>query len=296
MSANAKAAIRAAFDAAAASYDAAAVLQREVVERMHERLSVIRLEPQSVLDAGCGTGYAGPLLQSRFPQARLVEFDLAPAMLQMARSRQPGGLQKLFAGLRGRPSAVQVCGDIEALPFADASVDFVWSSLVLQWCETPDRSFAEALRVLRPGGLFMFSTLGPDTLKELRAAFAGIDAHQHVNRFIDMHDLGDALGRTGFTAPVMEMENLVMTYSSVRDVLADLKGIGAHSLRGGRRSGLMGREAWKTMEAGYERFRADGVLPATYEVIYGHAWKPESAPRVLPDGRQVIEFKSRLKP
>lgn len=294
MTVNEKMTIRAAFDAAAASYDAAAVLQREVVDRMLERLSIVKLVPQQILDAGCGTGYAGSSLQARFPQAELIEFDLAPAMLRIARSRRPTGVRRLLAGLQGRRLAVQVCGDIESLPFADASVDFVWSSLVLQWCETPDRAFAECLRVLRPGGLFMFSTLGPDTLKELRAAFSEVDGYPHVNRFIDMHDLGDALGRTGFAAPVMEMENLVMTYSGVRDVLNDLKGIGAHSLReGGRRSGLMGRQAWRRMEAGYERFRLEGLLPATYEVIYGHAWKPENPPKTLPDGRQVIEFRSR---
>lgn len=289
-----KTSIRAAFNAAARGYDAAAVLQREVVDRMLDRLAVIRIEPQGMLDAGCGTGYAGPLLQERYPQTRLVEFDLAPAMLEIARQRGARGWSRWLHGLRGRPAAVQVCGDIEHMPFADGSMDFVWSSLALQWCETPDKAFSECLRVLRPGGLFLFSTLGPDTLKELRAAFSGVDEHSHVNRFIDMHDLGDALGRVGFSAPVMEMENLVMTYTSVREVLADLKGIGAHSLRGGdRRSGLMGKQAWRSMEASYERFRGDGLLPATYEVIYGHAWKGEPAARILPDGRQIINFRPR---
>ncbi len=289
-----KAAIRAAFDQAAQSYDAAAALQREVAERMAERLAIIRLEPHAVLDSGCGTGYGGLLLQRRFPDARLIELDLAPAMLRVARARQPAGWARQLARLKGRRFSLQVCGDIESLPLADESVDCIWSSLALQWCETPDAAFAEAMRVLRPGGLLLFSTLGPDTLKELRAAFTGVDGHSHVNRFIDMHDLGDALARAGFSAPVMEMEMLTMTYATVREVLADLKGIGAQSLRDGRRPGLMGRQAWRTLEAAYESFRRDGLLPASYEVLYGHAWKTQAtADKAMPDGRRVIELKVR---
>ncbi|WP_035052747.1 malonyl-ACP O-methyltransferase BioC [Andreprevotia chitinilytica] len=288
-----KAAIRASFDAAAHSYDAAAVLQREVADRMAERLDYIKVQPLMVLDAGCGTGYMGKTLQARYPDAQLIELDLAPAMLKVARAKHAGGFKQLFNRLRGR-QPVQICGDIEALPLADASVDLIWSSLTLQWCNTPDAAFREFTRVLKPGGLLMFSTLGPDTLKELRAAFAGIDGNSHVNQFIDMHDLGDALVHGGLSTPVMDMEMLTMTYADVRGVMDDLKGIGAHNLTHGRRQGMMGKTAWQKVLAQYEAFRRDGVLPCSYEVVYGHAWKPEAKPATtLPDGRQIIEFRPR---
>lgn len=280
--------VRSAFDQAADTYDASAALQREVVERMVERLEVVKLEPLRMLDIGCGTGYAGPFLAKRFPRAASIELDLAPGMLRAARARQPAGWKRWLSALQGKRFPVQVCGDVEALPLASESVDLVWSSLALQWCDTLDQAFSECLRVLKPGGLFLFSTLGPDTLKELRQAFADIDGHAHVNRFIDMHDVGDTLARVGFSSPVMEMEMLTMTYGTVRDVLRDLKGIGAHSLRDGRRSGLMGKAAWRAMEANYERFRIDGLLPSSYEVLYGHAWKPQG--KRAASGVQNIEF------
>ncbi|SFN53202.1 malonyl-CoA O-methyltransferase [Formivibrio citricus] len=287
-----KSLVRSAFDQAADTYDASAALQREVVERMAEKLEIVKLEPLRMLDVGCGTGYAGPFLEKRFPKAELVELDLAPGMLRATRARQPGGWKRWLAELQGKRFPVQVCGDVEALPLASESVDLVWSSLALQWCDTLDQAFSECLRVLKPGGLFLFSTLGPDTLKELRQAFAGIDGHAHVNRFTDMHDVGDTLARVGFSSPVMEMEMLTMTYETVRDVLRDLKGIGAHSLRDGRRSGLMGKAAWRAMEASYERFRTDGFLPSSYEVLYGHAWKPHGEPAAT-DKAQVIDFHPR---
>ncbi|WP_410498774.1 malonyl-ACP O-methyltransferase BioC [Chitinibacter sp. S2-10] len=289
-----KAAIRASFDKAAHSYDAAAVLQREIVDRMFERLELMRIDPQRVLDAGSGTGYAIPKLQQRFSKAQVIELDLAPAMLAVSRDKQIGsGVKKLLKQLSNRIPA-QVCGDIERLPFADNSLDMIWSSLTLQWCNTPDAAFAEFQRVLKPGGLLMFATLGPDTLKELRTAFAGVDGYEHVNRFIDMHDLGDALVQQGFATPVMDMEYLTMTYSDAKAVMADLKGIGAHNNMQGRRTGMFGKAAWQRVQAQYETLRRNGKLPCTYEVVYGHAWKSETKPsKQLPDGSQIIEFRPR---
>ncbi|MEJ2795547.1 malonyl-ACP O-methyltransferase BioC [Iodobacter sp. LRB] len=288
-----KAAMRAAFDKAATSYDAAAVLQREVADRMFERLDYIKVNPLTVLDAGCGTGYCAPQLQTLYKDARLIELDLAPGMLQVARAKEGGGFKKLWASLRGQ-GAAYLCADIESLPLADESVDVIWSSLTLQWCNEPDAAFAEFTRVLKPGGLLMFSTLGPDTLKELRASFAAMDDKEHVNRFIDMHDLGDALVKNGLSTPVMDMEYLTMTYDSAKAIMQDLKDIGAHNVAEGRSRGMLGKAAWQKIVAKYETFRRDGLLPCTYEVVYGHAWKPLTRPaRKNADGSQIIEFRPR---
>lgn len=290
-----KSAIKSSFEKAAHSYDAAAVLQREIVDRMLERLELIRLDPVRILDAGSGTGYAVPLLQQRFPRAQLIELDLAHSMLAVSRQKQLGsGVKKLFKQISQQVPA-QVCSDIETLPLADNSLDIIWSSLTLQWCNTPDAAFAEFTRVLKPGGLLMFATLGPDTLKELRTAFAGVDGYEHVNRFIDMHDLGDALIKQGFATPVMDMEYITMTYQDAKAVMQDLKGIGAHNNMIGRRNGMFGKAAWQQVQAQYETLRRDGKLPCTYEVVYGHAWKNTQQPKqgLRADGSQIIEFRPR---
>ncbi|WP_293759631.1 malonyl-ACP O-methyltransferase BioC [uncultured Aquitalea sp.] len=285
-----KSRVRASFEKAARSYDAAAVLQREVSDRMEERLDYIKFQPQVILDAGTGTGYGAARLRARYPEARVVELDLAQAMLQASRERQQAGdglLKKLF-----RREPWQVCADVERLPLADSSVDMIWSNLTIQWVNIPDSVFAEFRRVLKPEGMLMFSTLGPDTLFELREAFSHADAATHVNQFIDMHDLGDALMRVGFAEPVMDMEKIVMTYPGAREVMKDLKAIGAHNATAGRGRGLMGKQAWRKVEQAYEARRRDNALPATYEVVYGHAWKgkDERKGKTLADGRQVIEF------
>ena len=290
-----KSRVREAFDRAAHSYDGAAVLQREVSDRMSERLDYIRHAPLRILDAGSGTGYGAVGLRSRYPDAQVIELDLAPSMLQVSRQKQQAAPR---GGLLGRlfrkAEPWQLCADIEQLPLASASEDMVWSSLAIQWVNTPDQVFAEFHRALRVDGLLMFATLGPDTLCELNHAFAGIDGHTHVNRFIDMHDIGDALVRTGFATPVMDMEKIVLTYDDIKGVMHDLKGIGAHNVTQGRKTGLMGKTAWRDITARYDALRRDGKLPATYEVVYGHAWKPAQRPsRKLDDGSQIIEFQPR---
>jgi len=261
-----KAQLRASFERAAPVYDQVAVLQREVGARLLERLALIRMVPQVVLDVGAGTGNSTQGLARHYRKARLIALDLAMAMLRQVRRRSPW--------LR---SWQLVCGDVEHLPLADASCDLVFSNLTLQWCQDLDSAFAEMRRVLRPGGLLLFSSLGPDTLKELRASWAAADGRTHVNAFMDMHDVGDALLRARFAEPVMDMETLTLTYADARGLMRDLKTLGAHNVTAGRAHGLTGKGRLNAMLAAYECLRRDGVLPATYEVVYGHAWVPVSA-------------------
>lgn len=273
---------RLAFERAAATYDGAAVLQRQVNENMLARLEYIKTEPKLILDAGSGTGYGARKLKARYRPARLVEFDLAHAMLVRSRLSTPWWQRRLVA-----PSAV--CGDLEQLPFKSGRFDMVWSNLALQWVNDLDQVLSSLHRVLRPGGLFMFSTFGPDTLKELRATFAKKDGYTHVHRFIDMHDIGDALMRTGFDAPVMDVEYYTLTYDTLTALMKDLKAIGAHNVAAGRRRGLAGKTAWLELQSEYQRFAQNQKLPATFEVIYGHAWVRDHQPISHDQAKSVIK-------
>jgi malonyl-CoA O-methyltransferase len=182
-----------------------------------------------------------------------------------------------------------VVGDIEQLPIKTSSAQLIWSNLTLQWCNDIRQTFAEIHRVLQTDGLFMFSTFGPDTLKELRYAFDGVDEFSHVSRFTDMHDIGDMLVHSGFATPVMDMEYITMTYRDVVAVMRDLKAIGAHNVTQGRRRGLTGKAAWQKITRRYEELRMAGQLPATFEVVYGHAWKPQPrTPIVTPELRRQL--------
>jgi malonyl-CoA O-methyltransferase len=275
--------MRAAFEKAASGYDAAAVLQHEVCQRMLSRLDFVKLQPAAILDAGCGTGNVVLALRTRFSGARIHVLDIATGMVRHACARVPWWRRMLGGGV------VPVCGDIEQLPLSAGAVDLVWSNLALQWVNEPPRAIRELRRVLAPGGLLMFSTFGPDTLKELRSAYAEADRYTHVNRFIDMHDLGDMLVHAGFADPVMDMEYLTLTYADVRALMRDLKAIGAHNVTAGRRPGMTARATLAAVERNYEKFREAGRLPATFEVIYGHAWIPHK--RTTRDGKPVIEIK-----
>jgi len=286
--------LRRSFEQAAATYDAAAVLQNEVCRRMLARLDYIKLEPATILDAGSGTGNAVAGLLARYSHARIIALDLALAMARRARARRPWpalstveGWRTLFG--RGSERLAAVCGDIEQLPLAPACAGMVWSNLAIQWSNEPQRAFAEMHRVLAPGGLLLFSSFGPDTLKELRAAFESVDRHTHVHRFTDMHDVGDMLVACGFADPVMDMEVVTLTYADVRELMRDLKAIGAHNVTRGRPSALAGKSLLAKVARNYEPARREGRLPATFEVIYGHAWKPQ--PRMTADGKPIIPLK-----
>ncbi len=283
-----KPAVRRSFGDAAKSYDGNAFLQREIADRLFERLEYIKLTPTSVLDIGCGTGYATAKLRERYADADIIGLDLAPPMLITARAQAKTA--SWLKRLTGRAPAMSwLCGDAEALPLKSESIDLVLSNLTLQWCD-PEQVAKEAARVLKPNGLFMFTTLGPDTLKELRAAFRAVDDKPHVNKFVDMHDIGDILVHSGFADPVMDQEIITLTYAELKPLLQELKGIGAHNVQDGRSTGLMGRTRWRRMVMAYEAFRKNERLPATYEVVYGHAWKPEFMKRKTSDGQQTIDI------
>lgn len=279
--------VRRAFSRAAQDYDAAAVLQREVCTRMLERLDYMKLQPSRVLDVGSGTGWGTRQLGERYPKAEITALDIAIGMLQVARGTS-GWWKKLFAGKRES----FLCADVEALPLAANSVDMMWSNLALQWCNDLPATFVELQRVLKVEGLLIFSSFGVDTLHELRKAFHDVDGHNHLSRFADLHDIGDMLVAAGFTDPVMEMERITLTYDDVRAVMQDLKSIGAHNATVGRASGLMGKATWRRVTDNYETMRQNGKLPATFEIIYGHAWKP--APKVTNDGRSIIRTDFKL--
>ncbi len=285
-----KAFVRASFNRAANTYDAAAVLQKLVQGEMLSRLELVKIKPKAILDAGCGTGHGSFALQRRYKNAQVFSLDIALGMLQKTRMQQPY-LRRLFSAEN------LICADIECLPIADNSMGMVWSNLALQWCNNLDAAFGEFARVLQPEGLIMFSTFGPDTLKELRAATQNNSTH--VSRFIDMHDIGDALIRCGFNAPALDVESYTLTYNDVKAVMTDLKNIGAHNATAGRARGLQGKGFLQNLTQNYEQFRTGlkedgGKLPATFEVVYGHAWyNGKSDKSDLANGLAPITFKKR---
>jgi malonyl-CoA O-methyltransferase len=256
--------VRGSFSTAARTYDAAAVLQSRVRTELLDRLEVLRIKPGIVVDLGAGTGHGAIALKRRYPASRVVAIDVAVGMLLEAGRRQT--LLRRFG---------RVAGDAAALPLRDASVDMLFSNLMLQWCNDPDHVLRECRRVLRPGGVLHFTTLGPDTLGELRRSWQMADpGHAHVSRFLDMHDLGDALVRAGFAEPVLDVERYTLTYGDARSLMRDLKAIGAHNATAGRARGLTGKATFSRMLAAYETFRREDRLPATYEVVFAQAWHP----------------------
>lgn len=276
--------VRRNFACAASGYDQVAVLQREIASRMLERLDYMKIEPDHVLDLGCGTGASLLALGERYPKSHVIGADFCEAMLQTARSKR-SCLRWQLPFLRGKKFSL-VSSDAQALPLRSNAVGLVWSNLMLHWLDDPVRAFREMHRVMDVGGLLMFSTFGPDTLKELRGSFS--DGHAHTHRFADMHDYGDMLIECGFADPVMDVEVLTMTYSSLDDLFRDLRQNAAVCALNSRRRGLAGRSAWRTARANYETLIRDGRLPATFEVVYGHAWKAPATR--TPEGNAIVRF------
>jgi malonyl-CoA O-methyltransferase len=272
----------------------AETLTLEIARRMLERLDLVRLPEGAILDVGAGAGAATLLLQERYGDRPVVALEPALPLLHQLRTRLPLH-RRVLARLTGR-EVLAVCAAPGGLPVKPRTAALVWSNMVLQWANDPAAVFGDVLTTLRPGGLFMFSTLGPDSLKELRASFAAVDGHAHVHRFVDMHDLGDMLVHAGFADPVMDMETITLTYGRVDDLIRDLRRLGSRNASSARRTGLLGRGARDRLLAAYEDFRRDGRLPATFEIVYGHAWRPEAGPRRTQEGLDVIRIHRRAAP
>lgn len=271
-------------------------LRREISGRMFERLALIRANPRMLLDAGCGEGDDLLALHQAFPSSALLGVDASAPMLDVVRSRtaqSKSSMRRLLAGLLGQGRfgtdvALLACADFARLPLAPASVDLVWSNLALHWHPQPDRVFAEWRRILRVDGLLMFSCFGPDTFGQLRHAFKAIGQEHAVLPFVDLHDFGDMLVDTGFSTPVMDMESLNITYSSVNKLLDDVRAFGGNPLLT-RQSGLIGRRRWQAFLDALESQRGpDGKLTLTMEIVYGHAFRPAS--RTLASDESIIRL------
>lgn len=261
-------AIQRGFDRASTTYSAAAAVQAEIRARLIERLDLVRLQPAQVLDLGAASGQSTRALLDRYPKAQIVALDHSLAMLGEAQGAQ-----------RWLRRFTRIAGDAHRLPLAGGTIDLAFSNLMLAWSNDPDLVLREIARTLRAGGLFTFTTLGPDTLIELREAFRTIDTYTHVHRFIDMHDWGDALMRAGFAEPVMDTERLTVTYPSSDALLDELRRSGVTNATLGRRRGLLAREALKRVKDQLDERRRDGRLSISVEVVYGHAWRATPSER-----------------
>jgi len=286
-----KPSIKKSFNRAAKSYDHAAILHEEVLNRLLHRLQYIRHQPATAIDIGCGTGKALNGLFKTYPKSKIISLDLAYSMLQQTR-QQYGLLRKkriVNADMENMPFAddsfdllfsnlaLQWANDLGGTlqPFADDSFDLLFSNLALQWANDLGGTLHEFARIGRSGSLLMFTTFGPDTLKELRESWLEIDPNPHVHQFIDMHDIGDAMMAAGFSQPVVDAETIRLEYSEFRQIFEDLKNTGASNADKKRSKGLTAPAIFKRLEQSYRQmgYKGDKFI-ASYEVVYGHAWLP----------------------
>lgn len=263
--------VRRAFERLAPGYEAASGPDREIGRRLLEHLEPVQIEPSLILDIGAGTGSCTRRLQKTYRKAQIVAVDVAPEMLKAARRKAP----------RFRSRQRFVCTDAQQLGIISARADLVYSNLTLPWCADLDRTFAEIFRVLKPGGLMALSTLGPDTLRELRESWRQIDDLEHIHMFIDMHDIGDALVRAGFVDVVLDTEVITVQYAKIDGLFADLKRLGTGNLAPGRRRTLTGRSKVAKLRE-LCRDSANGPISATLEVTYAHAWTPAERGTAIP--------------
>lgn len=259
-----KTTIRQRFNRIAKQYACASVLPSEILQRLLARFDIMKINPDRLLDFGAREGAARQGLRQRFPKASIVSYECSECLLHQ------------FSRRWYQRAAPRVCGSYEQLPFKDRTFEVIFSNLTLHWLNDLPLLLREWHRLLKPGGLLLFSTFGPDTLKELRTSFAAHSQYSHIHDFMDMHDIGDALIRAHFENPVMDMEYIQMRYQGISELFQDLKSMGATNARLDRRKGLMGKEQWQRIKQDY--FERWGLLeksvPATAEIIYGHAWMP----------------------
>ncbi len=267
-----------AFGQAAADYEQHAWLQREVRARLYERLEHFPLQPDVVLDVGCGSGHGSAELKRRYPRAMLIGLDLAGSMCQQTRKQS-----------RWRRPLHSIQADTMHLPLASRSVDLLISNLTLQWLDDLPAFFRGVRRVLKPGGLLLFSSFGPDTLQELRQAWASVGEQARVSEFIDQHVIGDWLVAAGFRDPVTDCDRITATYPDVGGLLQDLKSIGAGNARGDRPRQLTSRGKLQAMQQAYrDQHTCDNHITATWEVVYATAVGPEPGQPVRSgDGEQA---------
>lgn len=254
-----------AFNQHAAEYELAAKIQQEIGLRLLERLQYLKMEPQRILDLGCGPGFFSRELALMYPKAQIVGLDLAQVMLKQARKKHSW-----------RRKWPLIAADMQHLPFATGVFDLVFANQVIHWGNPLTKVFRELNRVMKANGCLMFTTLGPDTFKELKSAWSEINQYAHVNEFPDMHDVGDCLMSEHFLEPVMDMELISVHYETLPKLLKSLKSQGVKNINSARNQGLTGKASWKQFEHNYAALQtATGKYPLTYEVVYGHAWKGE---------------------
>ncbi len=265
------------FDRAALTYDQWITIQKNIGDNLLERVQWLGIQPEHILEVGTGTGRLTRALSKQYKDANVYAVDISNQMLTQAAT-----LSKQHF----------ICADAAELPIADNSINLLVSNLMLQWCQDINSVIQEFARVLKPDGALFFSSFGPDTLKELRASWATVDDAIHVNSFIDMHHYGDSLLQAGLKNPVMDVDRLQWQYKEVKALMRELKNIGAHNINSERSRGLMGKHKFQAMIAAYEKYRLkDGLLPVTYEVIYGHALGKQ-----LVTDTNIIHFHPNLQP
>jgi len=266
--------VRRRFEHAASSFDGADFVHATTRDGLLTRLAPLLVEAKTVIDLGAATGAANRRLEKRFRGARVISVDIAHNMLTMARQKK-SWLSKI--------AFVQASAG--ALPFPDESIDVVFSNLMLPWVDDPAPTFSEIARILREGGVFAFATLGPDSLLEIRRAWGQVDDDVHVNRFADMHDLGDALVNAGLRDPVLDVDRLSVSYTSCEDLFKDLTAVGARNALQQRASGLTGKQRFAAMVAALENAAIDGNIHLDLELVYGHCWG--NGPKMDPSNYRI---------